>query len=159
MFEIKEGEHIVDAYDRYMKETAGYTDLKVEYKTRGVRLSQRLITQKGLSASEVNTLKLLHFTRMVLEECIEETVRLLSEVSKGNGKITYTLEIRLRDALAAWRENQYLLQDTWKFERNPNYFREWTLPGCTCPKMDNEDRYPYGRVISDSCLIHGKEIV
>lgn len=51
---------------------------------------------------------------------------------------------------------QFKLQHEWNFERNINYHRFWELPKCTCPKLDNEDRYPCGYYISNTnCPLHG----
>lgn len=48
------------------------------------------------------------------------------------------------------------LQKAWKFPVNSDYHRFWSVPKCECPKMDNEDRYPYGEyIINKSCPIHG----
>lgn len=56
-----------------------------------------------------------------------------------------------------WRNNEAQLQKLWGFEQNPAYYKEWNIPGCTCPKMDNEERYPSGMyVVSSNCPIHGE---
>jgi len=47
------------------------------------------------------------------------------------------------------------LQELWNFEKNEAYYRYWIeLPGCTCPKMDNEDMYVVHRIINCSCPYH-----
>lgn len=52
---------------------------------------------------------------------------------------------------------EMILQDLWGFSRDANYHRPWTLPHCTCPKMDNEERYGTGyTIITMSCPIHGE---
>lgn len=57
--------------------------------------------------------------------------------------------------LAEWRLNEYTLQRLWGFPENENYFREWNIPCCTCPKIDNEDRYPSNHYYySGTCPIH-----
>ena len=55
-------------------------------------------------------------------------------------------------------EVEFKLQDAWGFPRNNDYHRFWDLPGCKCPKMDNDDRWPTGYyVINGDCPIHGSE--
>lgn len=54
-----------------------------------------------------------------------------------------------------WVSNEYKLQDLWGFERNPNFHKFWEMEGCTCPKLDNEDEYPYRNFVNTSCPIHG----
>ena len=77
----------------------------------------------------------------------------------------HEIELQIRDAvlenkdvkelLASWRLNEYNLQRLWGFPENSNFFREWEIPGCTCPKMDNEDRYPHGPYyFNGHCPIH-----
>ena len=47
------------------------------------------------------------------------------------------------------------LQDSWKFPRDYRRFMFWERPRCTCPKYDNEDRYPNGNYIySIECPVH-----
>lgn len=52
-------------------------------------------------------------------------------------------------------EIEFTLQDLWGFERDKKFHKFWELPGCECPKMDNDDAYPHGRYIySLGCPIH-----
>src|ERR1035437_6269419 len=39
---------------------------------------------------------------------------------------------------------EFALQRVWHFPLDQNFHRFWHFPGCTCPKMDNEDAYPHG---------------
>ena len=50
---------------------------------------------------------------------------------------------------------EFELQELWKFPQDANYHRFWERPKCTCPKFDNIDFYPYRRVISGDCVLHG----
>lgn len=55
------------------------------------------------------------------------------------------------------REVEYALQRAWGFPQSAKYHRFWEVPRCTCPKMDNEDRYPTGNyVVDEKCLVHGE---
>ena len=53
---------------------------------------------------------------------------------------------------------EFSLQKAWGFSQDIKYHKFWDRPRCTCPKMDNDDAYPYGYyVISESCPLHGGE--
>jgi hypothetical protein len=52
---------------------------------------------------------------------------------------------------------EYRLQKLWHFKKNQNFHRFWDLPHCSCPKMDNEERWGTKHHIYDNnCIIHGK---
>ena len=75
-----------------------------------------------------------------------------------NALETDTDNKRLRTLFKLWEHGERRLQKLWNFDEDDNYIKFWTFPGCTCPNMDNEDNYPYGRYIQNmSCRIHGKE--
>lgn len=51
---------------------------------------------------------------------------------------------------------EFNLQEFWGFPQNAKYHRFWERPKCTCPKMDNAERWPIGYyVISGDCPLHG----
>jgi hypothetical protein len=57
-----------------------------------------------------------------------------------------------------WFENEKLLQKLWNFPDNEDFIKFWNFPACTCPKMDNDDNYPFGRYVQfQNCPIHGWE--
>jgi len=63
----------------------------------------------------------------------------------------------LRTAANAITKIEYRLQKLWGFPVNKNMHRFWTLPHCSCPKMDNEDRYgTIYHIINQSCVLHGE---
>lgn len=50
-----------------------------------------------------------------------------------------------------------ILQELWGFDRNINYIKFWERPKCSCPHLDNNDRYPYGYyIINNDCVLHGE---
>ena len=62
----------------------------------------------------------------------------------------------LKSLFAAWTENEFHLQRLWKFTEDANYHKWWYVPKCTCPKLDNNDAYPYGYYVkSTNCPVHG----
>jgi hypothetical protein len=65
---------------------------------------------------------------------------------------------RLKELSLDLQELEFHLQDLWGFSRDARYHRFWEYPKCTCPKLDNEDRYATGFVIVNSdCPLHGRE--
>lgn len=55
------------------------------------------------------------------------------------------------------REVEYALQRAWNFPQSAKYHKFWEVPRCTCPKLDNAERYPTGNyVINETCLVHGE---
>ena len=64
----------------------------------------------------------------------------------------------LRQLYQDWVEIEYKLQELWGFSKDPKRHKFWNLPQCTCPKMDNDDMYPYGMhggyYISEICPMH-----
>lgn len=63
---------------------------------------------------------------------------------------------QLRHEYSQWEDNEFMLQALWKFDLNRNFHKSYKLPGCTCPKMDNDDSYPIIRVVNSQCLLHTK---
>lgn len=85
-------------------------------------------------------IKELHRYRLQLEDKMHE---------EGDHKT-----LKLYDFL--YTQLELSLQDAWKFPRNANFHRFWERPKCTCPKLDNEDRYPSGvYVVNLGCPLHG----
>ena len=52
-------------------------------------------------------------------------------------------------------ELEFALQRAWNFPEDLNYHKHWLTPRCTCPKIDNEERYPCGcKIFNLSCPVH-----
>jgi hypothetical protein len=108
-------------------------------------VNMNLAEKQVLTTKDIQLVELLHYIR---KELFEELLSTEEDVIRTNRK-EYT------DKLWAIEEK---LQEVWKFGVNQNYYRFWEVPRCTCPKMDNDDSYPYGRyVISSNCPLHGWE--
>lgn len=55
-----------------------------------------------------------------------------------------------------WEKTQYSLQVAWGFPEDRGYHKFWTVPKCSCPRLDNEERYPLGNyVVNTNCKVHG----
>jgi hypothetical protein len=72
-------------------------------------------------------------------------------------RIAYNAPTVARTLFKLWEANEYILQDLWGFDRDPKYHFSYEFPHCTCPKLDNDDAYPYMRYIHGDCPIHGEE--
>ena len=101
-------------------------------------LNEHLVKAQGLTKKEVDYIKELHVRRMDIEDSFEND------------------EITPEEYVKSWTLNQFDLQLAWGFGLNANYHRFWDMKGCSCPKMDNNDGYPYGHYVTDSgCPVHG----
>ncbi|MGL6228555.1 MAG: hypothetical protein ACRC3J_05000 [Culicoidibacterales bacterium] len=100
-----------------------------------------LARRMNVSAENIEKINEMHNQRVEIETQIVEAI--------ANRK-----DVKL--LLASWRLNEYNLQRTWGFPENANFFREWNIPGCICPKMDNDDKYPFGPYYYNGhCPVHG----
>ena len=53
-------------------------------------------------------------------------------------------------------ELEYALQDNWNFDRDPLKHTWWNrFKGCTCPIMDNDERFGFPKYVSENCPYHG----
>jgi hypothetical protein len=64
----------------------------------------------------------------------------------------------LRAMAKAVEELEFHQQGLWGFKQDRNFHYWWRVPGCRCPKMDNQDAYgtSYG-IVSGACPIHGDQ--
>jgi hypothetical protein len=104
---------------------------------------------QGVSEFNREVIDKLHILRDLLEE---------RSINLKEQNFT-TLEAEYQKHLyKEWFENEKLLQKLWNFPQDDNYIKFWNFPACTCPKMDNDDNYPYGRYVQvQDCPIHGWE--
>jgi hypothetical protein len=50
--------------------------------------------------------------------------------------------------------NEFELQMLWGFQCDARYHKSWWWPHCICPKMDNEDSFPYQTYVTKGCPLH-----
>ncbi len=51
---------------------------------------------------------------------------------------------------------EFELQRLWNFPQDAKFHRPWQLPKCSCPSMDNEERWGAGVMVTNAnCLLHG----
>jgi len=116
-------------------------DLTVYYKGKArVFLNPDLIEEQGITSIEtIEELKITHEDRLRIFEAMENTDD--PEELKMFAKQFETIEF----------EQQKL----WGFKLDRNFHKWFTVPKCTCPKMDNEDRCGTEyKVINPSCPVH-----
>ena len=54
------------------------------------------------------------------------------------------------------RECEFRLQDNWNFGRDANKHTWWNrFKHCSCPKIDNDERFGYDKYINCNCPYHG----
>lgn len=64
---------------------------------------------------------------------------------------------KLKAFAELFEELEFEQQRLWGFPQDRNFHRWFDLPGCTCPKMDNEDAYSTDRrIVMHSCPAHGR---
>lgn len=95
--------------------------------------------------------------RKLGEETIESIEILQEEVRKLEYLCNNSISTdRMRSLSKVWTDLNYALQGLWGFSRSKRFHRFWLLSSCTCPKIDNEERWPSGfYVINSSCPLHG----
>lgn len=104
-----------------------------------IKLNETLIAKCGLSPFAVAEIIQLHWRRKAVMGVMEEAEK--SDLKRLAAMIT---------------KIDFKLQKLWGFPYNANFHRFWLLPGCECPKVDNEERYGTKHFIFvDNCPIHG----
>lgn len=118
-------------------------ELIVSYKGKPkFRLNKSLFDQQNCWEN-LEEIKWLHIERLDIEETMTEAL---------DGKFDLAL---IKHLDKEWTENQFALQEAWKFEKNAKFHRFWDIPACKCAKLDNLDSYPSGYYsYSGGCQIH-----
>ncbi len=105
-------------------------------------LNRNLIKQQGISPTSIEAIKAFH----ILKEATLERMDTEEDHTK------------LRKLASNITQIEFNLQELWKFKKDKSYHKSWELPKCTCPRMDNNDRYPHGPyIINFGCILHGQE--
>ena len=127
-------------------------EYKVKDKNGKVRweINEELAKERGLKQTDLFDLGECYRTK----ESIEQTIKSIVSFPSRNDRTRFNSIIQ--KLLEAWRENEFVMQEIWKFGRNKDFHREYTIPGCKCPKLDNEDLYgTSNRMYSGACPVHG----
>jgi hypothetical protein len=100
--------------------------------------------------------------RGLSKEVIEEIKRdhkICDQITKEMKKLDpVEHQAKLRKLLKEWHRWQYTLQELWGFKKDKKYHKDYLLPHCTCPKLDNEDFHGTKlRWIAEGCPLHCKK--
>lgn len=119
----------------------------VIYKKKPIlQLNRKLAEIQGISDDALDKIKELHRKKAAVYEEIEDILQENGKVEKLDGTM-YNLYLT---------QIEYELQDNWGFPRNTDFHKFWNVPGCQCPRLDNQDRYPLGNYYrSHGCPFHG----
>lgn len=99
-----------------------------------------------------------------------ERIRHIQNVQTQRDAIIYVMKVTSPDTYEEYEDfisfikgeaellarTDYRLQELWGFEQNSDWHKFWETPHCSCPKMDNLDRWGTGHaVVSMHCILHG----
>jgi len=115
-------------------------------KIKDVVLNQKLIEKQKITEEGVIKIKKPH----------RKKNKLFSKISRwmeeGNDKKIILSAKKLK-------EIEFKMQDVWGFERDSNKHIHWFQnPACSCPTIDNFESFPFRRLYSGDCILHGKLI-
>ena len=104
-------------------------------------LNQRLVEKQGLTANTVEAIVALH----------EEKLEVFAGMS------TTTDSTTLRTLANVVTNIEFQLQVLWGFERSADFHYWWNVPHCTCPVMDNRERWGTPHSVRNmDCIVHGE---
>lgn len=107
-------------------------------------LYEPLAKKQKITNKQRDNLEVLYTARDELLELAHEDKNL-----KANGKF-YVDEMR---------QLEFNLQHNWNFPMDELFHTHWNLfAKCTCPQMDNNERFGLPKIINSSCPFHGFEI-
>ena len=105
-------------------------------------LNKVLLKTQKVSEKQEKKLLELHSE---LDEIFHTVYLMTDEVAE---KLGYSLTIAIKDI-------EYQMQANWNFNQDANYHTWWyRMPKCSCPTMDNEERFGVSKIISHKCIIH-----
>lgn len=106
------------------------------------RINARLIESKRIGDYTLKEIISIHEHKLIIHEDIEKETDL-------------TMLPHYAKMLTHYERK---LQVLWGFPVDEKFHRFWNTPRCTCPKLDNEDRYPHRYYIRNlECPLHKNE--
>ncbi len=120
------------------------TDSKytVMYEGKAVaRINSRLVEKQGIDDVAVAKIIMLHQLKYGILESAT------AAIEDRNLLRMYAKMVELLE---------FELQRVWKFPLDAKFHRFWKFPGCTCPRLDNEDSYGTSySIVNLDCPVHG----
>jgi len=107
-----------------------------------VILNDTLVAKQGLSDEQKQKLHILYKQLDdIFEYCASTPEDSLAEIGES---ITETI-----------KNIEFQLQEAWNFDKDPLKHAWWNkAPKCKCPKLDNDERFGFGKYINCTCPIH-----
>jgi hypothetical protein len=117
-----------------------------------VQLNSNLIERQDLSIDEVAGVFAAHGKKLHI---FNQGRELLQKAAR-KGKLSKKKQEQMHELNEALTTAEYQVQNAWGFSRDDSYHTWWTdLPGCTCPKRDNEElRGVDAKIINQNCPWH-----
>jgi len=104
------------------------------------KLNQALLEKQGITAEGEELIRELHGRKVGAYSQIEKT--------------TDPTDLEALADLVTHIE--FALQRAWGFPQSIAFHRFWETPKCTCPNLDNEERYGTKQfIIASDCPLHG----
>jgi hypothetical protein len=104
-------------------------------------LNQQLANRQHVSDEQLAALVMSHQLKAVIFEA---------------ARLSLNEPLKLKMLAAMFDALEFEQQELWNFPRDANFHFFWDFPGCTCPKLDNRERWGTGQALrSHSCPIHG----
>jgi hypothetical protein len=119
------------------------TALSVEYQGQMIYLNSSLVKEQKLSQQKITKLLKLHFLQAAAKDLMDhvENVKMLPKLA------------------AVIEDLNFQMQELWGFNRDADFHHWYEVPRCTCPKMDNKDRFGTNqRIYSSECPVHNKKL-
>jgi hypothetical protein len=89
-----------------------------------------------------------------LQKCHHQMNNIIQQLDSLNPAVEYN---DAKQLVYKIQELEFKMQKLWGFEQNENYHTHWNRPKhCSCPKLDNIDRYGTGKIINGDCILHNQ---
>ena len=111
-----------------------------------VNFNKELLAKQGVTREQRQELEHIY-------ALLENTIN-VAKILQEDEDLTYVTGSVISNTI---RDIEFALQKQWNFPQNENFHSyQNKLPGCTCPKMDNQERWgtEYG-IITKDCPYHG----
>jgi hypothetical protein len=113
-------------------------------------INHYIVNRQNISDEILEEIKHLHIVRDDINKSLLAIIEDTSTSVNFKGLI--------KSLLSRWSDNEFKLQELWGFPADVNFHRFWDIPGCKCPKMDNDERVGVDqKIITSTCPYHGNK--
>jgi len=117
-------------------------------------IDEKLAKKQGLDDKRLRLIGDAYREKDRIERAMKSAVKTSARIKARGGSPGY-YDRKLQPLFRLWKRQEFILQALWRFELDEKFHKDYLLPGCTCPKMDNDDAYPVQRWVSADCIFHG----